>query len=162
MWRPHLQHIDAAKVKCNTQAQHRLRAAGLISLGDILLPDGHFKDWETLDLNIHDVAGRRAYQAIIGAFLNLKLYVVHTRSSLVRIHTEITGGCGNSTSTRCLFQLATHQRVQPPGTHLQGYCWTDSRHTEKQCAKCSSTPSSDLTLPSRPQISTLSLWRLVH
>lgn len=65
LWHPHVQRIEAAKVKCNTQVQHRLRAAGIISLGDILLPDGHFKDWETLDLNIHDIEGHRAYQVII-------------------------------------------------------------------------------------------------
>lgn len=64
LWRPHVHHLSTAKVKYVTQAQTRLREAGLTSLGDITDPDGQFKQWNTLPVDLMDAAGRRAYNAL--------------------------------------------------------------------------------------------------
>lgn len=65
LWRPHVHHIETTQVKCTTMAQHHLRATELCTLGDIILPTRQFKEWETLNLNIQDAAGRRDYYNLI-------------------------------------------------------------------------------------------------
>lgn len=64
LWRPHLHYIGTVGVKCSTLAQHCLCAGGLSTLGDIFTRDGRVREWEELNLNINDAAGRRAYQAL--------------------------------------------------------------------------------------------------
>lgn len=65
LWRPHIQHVSESRVKCTTQAQRRLRDAGILTIGDISEADGRYKPWESLPVNKEDTASRRAYEALI-------------------------------------------------------------------------------------------------
>lgn len=65
LWSPHIHHVSESKVQCMTQAQKRLRAAGLLTTGDISDANGQFKLWETLPVDNNDNVGRRAYTALL-------------------------------------------------------------------------------------------------
>lgn len=65
LWRPHHHHLSETKVQCTSLAQHRLREAGLLTVGDISEANGQISAWESLPVNQDDLVGRRAYTALV-------------------------------------------------------------------------------------------------
>lgn len=65
LWRPHTHHMAETCVFCRSQAQHRLRDAGLLTVGDITGEDGQFKTWASLPINHEDQNGLRAFDALV-------------------------------------------------------------------------------------------------
>lgn len=65
LWRPHSHQISETRAHCTSQAQHRLRDVGLLTIGDITEADGSFKVWESLPVQQDDQNGHRAFEALV-------------------------------------------------------------------------------------------------
>lgn len=65
LWRPHVHHLNESRARCFTLAQKRLQAAGLTSIKDISEANGQFKRWEELPVRHGDLAGQRAFNALV-------------------------------------------------------------------------------------------------
>lgn len=65
LWRPHIHHKADSKAQCSTQAQNRLRDAGLLTLGDLTEADGHIRPWNSLPVNQEDSNAHRAFTALV-------------------------------------------------------------------------------------------------
>lgn len=65
LWSPHLAHSNVKLVRCQTQAQHRLREGGLQQIGDITTHTGEFLTWNEVAPNPADVAARKAFDKLV-------------------------------------------------------------------------------------------------
>lgn len=64
LWSPHHNHIDHSKVRCSSQAQHRIREEGICLMGDILSPTGQLLTWAELHHGAIDRGGERAFASL--------------------------------------------------------------------------------------------------
>lgn len=69
LWPPHMNHINEREVKCSTIAKKALQAHGLVSMGDVLQPDGSFITWGEATQRGVPLASEGAFHALLG---NLK------------------------------------------------------------------------------------------
>lgn len=65
LWRPHYNHRIQQRVKCSTGAQHMLRQAGLLYMGDVISPTGNFLEWHELPPCVVATRKERVYRALI-------------------------------------------------------------------------------------------------
>lgn len=57
------------RVQCTSQAQYRLREAGLLTIGDISEADGQFKPWASLQVNHEDNIAHQAFNTLAGTLV---------------------------------------------------------------------------------------------
>lgn len=65
LWSPHSAHINPKLVRCKSQAQHRLRAAGMMTVSNISSPLGAILPWHLVATNPDDRGGRKAYESMV-------------------------------------------------------------------------------------------------
>lgn len=84
LWSPHKNRILPTAVRCNTQAQHRLRLGGLQMMGDtrgdIQTPGGQLLPWHQVIRDTNDRAGHRAYESLCGNLRAAPLFLPSTES----------------------------------------------------------------------------------
>lgn len=113
IWSPHLAHITPKLVRCKTQAQHRLRTEGLLTINDISSHRGELLAWPEVAHNVLDTAGHRAFDTLISNLHAAPQFPASLKHQSIFFEADRT----NPDSVACVWQFSVPESEASSSWH---------------------------------------------